>query len=155
MCILIYLQNDANAQELAALKTVIKCIEEYNLESDYPLDTLQKRVAQLEKSRPDRKRSAEFNRHQQSKRPRTNERYFSLHSSGGSAASTGVMGRQVPPLRSAYAGTPDNRYPLAGAITYDYQVPGQAVYTQPAIAPSSSYGRYMSSSLQSSYQPYM
>ncbi|XP_061342539.1 FRIGIDA-like protein 3 [Gastrolobium bilobum] len=148
-------KNDANAQELAALKTVIKCIEEYKLESEYPLDTLQKRVSQLEKSRSDKKRSGDFYKRQQSKRRRPNERYFSLHSSGGAAASTGVMGRQAPPVRAAYAGASD-RYPhTAGAITYDYQVPGQAIYTQPANAPPSNYARYVGSSLQSSHQPYM
>ena len=39
-----------NAQELGALKAVIRCVEEYKLETDYPLDPLQKRVAQLERS---------------------------------------------------------------------------------------------------------
>ncbi|KAJ1403220.1 Frigida-like [Sesbania bispinosa] len=147
-------KNDANTQELAALKTVIKCIEEYKLESDYPLDTLQKRVYQLEKSKADKKRSGDFNKRQQSKRPRPNERHFSLRSSGGSAASTVVMGRQVPPVRAAYAGATD-RYPHAGALTYDYQVPGQAIFTPPANIPPSNYGRYISSSMQSSHRPYM
>ncbi|XP_027346032.1 FRIGIDA-like protein 3 [Abrus precatorius] len=146
-------KNDANAQELAALKTVIKCIEEYKLESDYPLDTLRKRVTQLEKSKADKKRSGDFSKRPQSKRPRPNERYCSLHSSVGSAASTLVLGRQVPPLRAAYAGTPD-RYPHSVAITYDYQVPGQAIYTQPTNAPPN-YGRYMGTSLHSSHQPYI
>ncbi|KAK7263217.1 hypothetical protein RJT34_30804 [Clitoria ternatea] len=147
-------KNDANAQELAALKTVIKCIEEYKLESDYPLDTLRKRVTQLEKSKADKKRSGEFSRRPQSKRPRTNEKFFSLHSSGSGAASAVVLGRQVPPVRAAYAGNLD-RYPHAGTMTYDYHVPGQAMYTQPAHAPPSNYGRYLGSSLQSSHQPYM
>ena len=39
-----------NEQELGALKAVIRCVEEYKLETDYPLDPLQKRVAQLERS---------------------------------------------------------------------------------------------------------
>lgn len=156
-------KNDANAQELAALKAVIKCIEEYKLESDYPLDTLLKRVIQLEKSKGDKKRSGEFSRRPPSKRPRPNERYFSLHSSGGSAASTVVFGRQVPPVRVPYAGSSDryplvgnpDRYPHAGTITYDYQVPGQSIYTGTANAPPSNYGRYMGTSLQSSHQPYL
>ncbi|KAK7386388.1 hypothetical protein VNO78_26590 [Psophocarpus tetragonolobus] len=146
-------KNDANAQELAALKAVIKCIEEYKLESDYPPDTLKKRVLQLEKSKGDKKRGGEFSKRPQSKRPRPNERHFSLHSSGGSAAST-VLGRQGPPVRVPYVGNPD-RYPHAAAITYDYQVPGQSIYTAPSTAPPSNYGRYMGTSLQSSHQPYM
>ncbi|KAG5028900.1 hypothetical protein JHK87_012414 [Glycine soja] len=149
-------KNDANAQELAALRAVIKCIEEYKLESDYPPDTLRKRVLQLEKSKGDRKRSGEFIKRPQSKRPRPNERRFSLHSSGGSVASTVVLGRQVPPVRAPYAANPD-RYPHDGTITYDYQVPGQSIYTAASNAPPSNYGRYMgtSTSLQSSHQPYL
>lgn len=156
ICIIIYLQNDANAQELAALRAVIKCIEEYKLESEYPPDTLRKRVLQLEKSKGDRKRSGgEFIKRPQSKRPRPNERHFSLHSSG-SAASAVILGRQVPPVRAPYAANPD-RYPHDGTITYDYQVPGQSIYTAASNAPPSNYGRYMgtSTSLQSSHQPYM
>ncbi|CAJ1942939.1 unnamed protein product [Sphenostylis stenocarpa] len=147
-------KNDANAQELAALRAVIKCIEEYKLESDYPLDTLKKRVLQLEKSKGDKKRSGEFSKRPQSKRPRPNERYFSLHSSGVNSASTVALGRQVPHVRAPYAGNPD-RYPHAGTITYDYQVPGQSIYSGPASIPPSNYGRYMGTSLQSSHQPYM
>ncbi|KAK7346933.1 hypothetical protein VNO80_21457 [Phaseolus coccineus] len=147
-------KNDANAQELAALRAVIKCIEEYKLESDYPLDTLKKRVLQLEKSKGDKKRSGDFSKRPQSKRSRPNERYFSLHSSGVSAASIVGLGRQVPHVRAPYAGNPD-RYPHAGTITYDYQVPSQSIYSGPTNAPPSNYGRYMGTSLQTSHQPYM
>lgn len=147
-------KNDANAQELAALRAVIKCIEEYKLESDYPLDTLKKRVLQLEKSKGDKKRSGDFSKRPQSKRSRPNERYFSLHSSGVSAASTVGLGRQVPHVRAPYAGNLD-RYPHAGTIPYDFQVPGQSIYSGPTNVPPSNYGRYMGTSLQSSHQPYM
>lgn len=131
---------------------MINCIKEYKLESDYPLDPLLKRVGQLEKPKnPDKKRSGEFNKRPQSKKPRINTGY--TRSSGGSAAST-VMGRQHAPVRAAYAGIPD-AYPYAGTVTYNYQVPGQAVYTQPSNVASSSRGRYMGSSLPSSHKLYM
>lgn len=163
-----YFQNDANAQELAALKAVIKCVEEYKLESDYPLDPLQRRVAQLDKLKTDRKRSGESGKRQQPKKPRANGGYFAFRSSVGSAASSAVMGRQPPPVRAAYPGVSD-RFPHAGPMSYDYQVSGQAgIYAQQqndqrlpfyphedrVAAPN--YGSYMgSSSLQSSHQPYM
>ncbi|KAL5987970.1 hypothetical protein ACLOJK_035732 [Asimina triloba] len=51
-------QNEAIAKELAAVKAVIKCIEEHNLKSEYPLDSLEKRIEQLEKEKADRKRPA-------------------------------------------------------------------------------------------------
>lgn len=146
---------DANAQELAALRNVIKCIEEYEFESEYPLDTLHKRVHQLEKAKTEKRRGGDFfKRPQPSKRPRPNERHFPLRSSGRGSASAVVTGRQVPPVRTAYAGTAD-RYPHYAAVAHDYQVPGQSIYTQPASATPPNYGRYIGSSLQSTPHHYM
>lgn len=60
-----------NERELIALKAVIKCVEEHKLEEQYPLDTLQKRVLQLEKAKADKKRVTEAAK-PQPKRPRAN-----------------------------------------------------------------------------------
>ncbi|XP_071730959.1 uncharacterized protein [Rutidosis leptorrhynchoides] len=49
-------QNEGNKKELAALKDVIHCVEKYNLQSDYPLDPLHKRVGQLERANPDNRK---------------------------------------------------------------------------------------------------
>ncbi|KAG4125458.1 hypothetical protein ERO13_D10G097500v2 [Gossypium hirsutum] len=49
-------QDDINARELAALKAVIRCVQDYGLEADYSLDPLQKRLAQLEKAKADNKK---------------------------------------------------------------------------------------------------
>ncbi|PIA58141.1 hypothetical protein AQUCO_00500230v1 [Aquilegia coerulea] len=69
--------NEATAKELAAVRAIIKCIEEHKLESEYPRGILDKRVEQLEKQKADRKRTATSStpadkRQQQSgnKRPR-------------------------------------------------------------------------------------
>ncbi|KAF7809889.1 FRIGIDA-like protein 3 [Senna tora] len=149
-------KNDANAQELAAVKAVIKCVEEYKLEPEYPLDPLHRRVAQLDKFKGDRKRSGEPNRRRQPKKPksRANGGFNAFRSSASSAASSAVMGRQPPPVRASYPGIPE-RFPHAAPISYDYQVPGLPnVY--PQVAAPSNNGSYMgSSSLQSSHQPYM
>lgn len=64
-------QCDVNEKELSALKAVIKCVEEHKLEGLYPLDSLQKRVVQLEKAKADKKRATEVAK-PQSKRPRAN-----------------------------------------------------------------------------------
>ncbi|KAI9178397.1 hypothetical protein LWI28_025965 [Acer negundo] len=64
-------ENDVNERELAALKAVIKCIEEHSLEEQYPVDSLQKRVLQLEKAKADKKRATEAAK-PQPKRPRAN-----------------------------------------------------------------------------------
>nr|AIN75613.1 FRIGIDA3a-2 [Dimocarpus longan] len=165
-------QNDVNAQELAALKAVIGCVEEYKLEADYPLDPLHKRVAQLERSKSDRKRSGDFGKHQHNKKQRANGGYRGSRASGSNVAA----GRQVPSgfvNRAGFRGMPE-RYPQAGPNPYDYQVPGQPAYAQQAndqrlyyytqddrVPPTSfnaapaNYGGYMGSGLQPSHQPYM
>ncbi|XWS33540.1 hypothetical protein CRYUN_Cryun22dG0091800 [Craigia yunnanensis] len=161
-------QGDVNAQELAALRAVIRCVQEYGLEANYPLDPLQKRLAQLEKAKSDnRKRVGDFGKHHQPKKSRPN---------GGFRGFRGPPGRQAPPVYNewaAYAGMPE-RYPHAGPHPYDYQVPNQPAYAPQANdqrlyyysqdergpAPSynaatSNYGSYSSSGLQPSHQPYM
>lgn len=50
------MQNEATAKETSALKSVIKIIEEHKLESEYPKESLEKRIAVLEKQKADRKR---------------------------------------------------------------------------------------------------
>lgn len=64
-------ENEVNDRELSALKAVIKCIEEHNLEEQYPVDPLQKRILQLEKAKADKKRATEVAK-PQPKRPRAN-----------------------------------------------------------------------------------
>ncbi|KAI3745137.1 hypothetical protein L1987_58240 [Smallanthus sonchifolius] len=64
-------QNDVSERELSALKAVTKCIEDHKLETQYPLDPLQKRILQLEKAKADKKQATEVVK-PQSKRPRAN-----------------------------------------------------------------------------------
>ncbi|EEF37448.1 FRIGIDA-like protein 3 [Ricinus communis] len=166
-------QIDINAQELATLKAVIRCVEEYKLEADYPLDPLQRRVAQLAKSKSDKKRTGDFNRHHQSKKPRANGGYRRFRG-GAAPGTTGV--RQAPPVyaeRTPYTGMPE-RYPHVGPNPYDYQIPSQSAYGQPATdqrmyyypaddrvptgsydAAPSSYSSYMGTGMRPSHQPYM
>ncbi|XP_022734673.1 FRIGIDA-like protein 1 [Durio zibethinus] len=48
-------QNEATAREIAALKAVIKVIEQHKLETEYSQESLLKRIEQLEKQQADRK----------------------------------------------------------------------------------------------------
>lgn len=157
-------QNDANAQELAALRAIIKCVEEYKLEADYALDPLQRRVAQLEKVRTDKKRIGDAAKHQ-SKRPRANGGYAPWMPFGAS-------GRQPPPPafgeRMVNRGAAES-YPFAGSAAYNHEAPGQGAFNQqanatrpyyypdraPSYGGSSTYGAYMGSGLQPPQQPYM
>lgn len=48
----------AGRKEQSALRAVIKCIEEYKLENEFPPQSLKKRLEQLEKAKTDKKRPA-------------------------------------------------------------------------------------------------
>ncbi|KAF5738637.1 FRIGIDA-like protein 4a [Tripterygium wilfordii] len=48
----------AARKEQSALQTVIKCIEEYKLEAEFPVENLKKRLEQLEKTKTEKKRPA-------------------------------------------------------------------------------------------------
>ncbi|KAK9097212.1 hypothetical protein Sjap_022709 [Stephania japonica] len=174
-------QNNGNAQEFAALKAVIKCVVEYNLEGEYPLEPLQKRAAQLEKAKgTDKKRVGESAKHHQPKKARTNGGYYGYRN-----PSVAAFSRKAPPAAvysgvEAYIGASE-RYPHAGSSTFVYQAPNQGMYgqaeaaqrsyyyaqddrvTAPAAAAAatynsgaSSYDAYMSGSgLQSSHQSFI
>ncbi|KAM7507155.1 hypothetical protein LguiA_017608 [Lonicera macranthoides] len=126
-------QNDANAQELAAVKAVIQCIQEYKLEAEYPLDPLQRRAAQLDRSlKPDRKRFVDTGKPQQFKKPRANGGFFGARAAPGPTPGPAGTGRPAPPVYGerggAYAGIAE-RYPVSAA--YNYQAaPSQQGYDQ-------------------------
>ncbi|KAL9229804.1 hypothetical protein vseg_005233 [Gypsophila vaccaria] len=118
------LQNDYNARELEALKTVIGCVEEYNLEPEYPLFQLYKRVAQLDKSfKGDRKRTETSKQPQhQQKRPRSDVRYPAKRGRGSGRGFGG--GRHGPPPstgRTTYVRLPPRFTP---AVSTPYTYPG-------------------------------
>ncbi|KDP33654.1 hypothetical protein JCGZ_07225 [Jatropha curcas] len=50
--------EESNAVELNSIKAVIKCVEDHKLESEFPLDSLRKRVTRLEKAKAERKKSS-------------------------------------------------------------------------------------------------
>ncbi|KAF8393343.1 hypothetical protein HHK36_021586 [Tetracentron sinense] len=130
--------DEASALELTSIRAIIKCVEDHSLESDFTIDSLRKRVSQLEKAKSNRKKSAAA----ASKPP--NKR---AHSSGG-------RGSGPPSFRPAKAGRFSNDQPSFGrrnaapghqnpAARYSgpYNYPNQSVYE--ASAPtsySSAYG---------------
>lgn len=121
-------QKDPIAQELGALRAVIKCIKECKLQEEHPIEPLQKRVAQLEKAKYDKKRTGEAAKIQP-KKPRATGGY------GPRRPAFAAESRQLPPAafdeRGLYAGAAE-RYPER----YPYNVP--PTYEPPAYA---SYGQ--------------
>uniref|UniRef100_A0A0C9RXX4 FRIGIDA-like protein n=1 Tax=Wollemia nobilis TaxID=56998 RepID=A0A0C9RXX4_9CONI len=120
-------QNEGASKEIAALKAVIKCIQEHKLESQMNVENLEQRVANLEKSKADRKRNADAVKSQQTKRPRVN--------SGGAAASTA---ERTPATyasssgvdRSFFRSADRPQYPGLGTgiTSYNLTPPGQGAY---------------------------
>ncbi|RZC67546.1 hypothetical protein C5167_011236 [Papaver somniferum] len=53
------IKSDLHVKELAGIKTVIECIEEYKLQKHYKLDPLLKRMVQLEQWKSNKKRMAD------------------------------------------------------------------------------------------------
>uniref|UniRef100_A0A0C9RJV0 FRIGIDA-like protein n=1 Tax=Wollemia nobilis TaxID=56998 RepID=A0A0C9RJV0_9CONI len=129
-------QNEANTKELSALRAVIKCIEEHKLESQYSPDSLQKRVAQLEKAKADRKRSAGAVK-SQPKRPRANGGNVGAYAAPLSApertpamyASSNAADRSFyrPVERVQYSGAGVASYNLQGQSPYDRS--SQGIYS--------------------------
>ncbi|KAJ9177327.1 hypothetical protein P3X46_012560 [Hevea brasiliensis] len=106
-------QGNVNAQELPTLKAIIRCVEEYKLEADYPLNPLRKRVAQLILA--------------------------NISNQNGECGFCGVappgptVGRPAPLVfaeRIPYTRMQE-RYPHGGPNPYNYQVPAQSGYGQP------------------------
>ncbi|KAG5232148.1 FRIGIDA protein [Salix suchowensis] len=102
--------------QLAALKAVIKCIEEHKLEEQYPADPLQKRLLQLEKAKAEKKRATEAAK-PQPKRPRA------------SGVGCGTFYPRVPDRypqymydrQYIYPGHADNHVqPLMSSATYNF-----------------------------------
>ncbi|XP_062193472.1 FRIGIDA-like protein 3 [Phragmites australis] len=138
------LQNEMNERELSALKAVIKCIEEHKLDEQYPIDPLQKRVAQLEKAKADKRRAVEAAK-PQSKRPRAN----------GSVYAPCITSF---PDRSFYQATPAERhpYPYERQIVYGAEAHHPTIISPPPYTISPAYTPYYGNGYPVQYQvPYM
>lgn len=132
-------QNDYNARELAALRAVIKCVEEYKLEAAYPLDPLHRRVAQLDKSTKfDKKRSNETLRQSEPKKPRPSVGFSGPRPRGygGGRQGTSTFSERIPYTRLV------DKYSTA--------VPTPSAYSSYAVSSQSPYA----SALASSEGPY-
>nr|XP_043609437.1 FRIGIDA-like protein 3 [Erigeron canadensis] len=107
-------QIDVSERELSALKAVTKCIEEHKLEDQYPLDSLQKRILELEKAKAEKKRATEVVK-PQSKRPRAN----------GVVAGYGSRNTNITADKNLYATryAPPTQYMYDGRQPYAYPGP--------------------------------
>ncbi|XP_006657905.1 FRIGIDA-like protein 3 [Oryza brachyantha] len=128
------LKDDPKTRELLALRAVIKCIEEYKLQKDYPLGPLQKRVAEL-KSKGEKRPIVEAGRHN-AKKPRTfgnpaaRRPPNSVGSAGRrSAGPANTWQRPPPPMPSYDRYGPADRYHYT-APSASYDPPAYASYSE-------------------------
>eukprot|EP00249_Psilotum_nudum_P018525 c26850_g1_i1 orf=369-2219(-) len=117
-------QNDSVSKELSALKIALKTVEEYKLENQYPTESLLKRVAQLEKSKADRKRAATSVK-VQAKRPRgTGIGVASSTPGGRQAANSQLVGSAAGVDRGLYRSSERKQYGVTGVQPYNLSSTG-------------------------------
>lgn len=106
------MQDEFNERELTGLKSVIKSIEEHNLEEQYPVEPLNKRILQLEKAKAEKKRATEPTK-PQPKRPRGAQPRVTDNNNNNNNKNT-QYGRVIPERYPQYVY--DNRPFLSGPI---------------------------------------
>ncbi|KAG1330061.1 FRIGIDA-like protein 4b [Cocos nucifera] len=134
--------EESNTAEMSDLRSIIKCVESCHLESKFSIDGLKKRLAQMEKVKADRKKSAAAKK-TQGKRTR---------STGGTfpASRPAKATRTFNAPYASYHRSPTvPQLPLA---RHPYGYPGQGGFDGPATA---SYGSAHTQSPTVSQQYYM
>ncbi|CAH2050995.1 unnamed protein product [Thlaspi arvense] len=116
----------AARKEQSALRAVIKCIEEYKLEGEFPSDDLKKRLEQLEKAKSEKKRTSPVV--PANKRTRASNGGPMPPAKAGRSTNASYAG--VPPYPAApamygsrsppYAYSPESAPPLAGSYPVNY-----------------------------------
>ncbi|KAJ4950310.1 hypothetical protein NE237_027142 [Protea cynaroides] len=122
--------EEAGALELNSIKAIIKCVEDHNLESEFTLDSLRKRVTHLEKAKADRKKNTAA----AGSRPHQNKRARGGGSGGGPPsfrpAKTGRFSNSYSSF-GRRGGGPAHQNP-APRFSGPYNYPSQHVYEGPA-----------------------
>ncbi|XP_077217433.1 truncated FRIGIDA-like protein 1 [Tasmannia lanceolata] len=121
-------QNEAKAKEIAALKAVIKSIEEHKLESEFSTEDLEKRISQLEQQKADKnlgKRISQLEQPAPDKKPRPAVPYdhsgpgFGFNPSPSMSelySSEHLLGSSLFDKPSGYSGLPLST--LSGGLPY-------------------------------------
>lgn len=125
--------EEASTIELSAIRAVVKCVEDQKLESVFPLDSLKKRAAILEKAKAERKKNSSSGSKPSNKRAL------------GPGGSRSGGQPSTHPAKAAKFANPSpsfnrrNPLPLAhlsSAVRYStpYSYPGQGAYEVPGVA---------------------
>lgn len=131
--------EESNNVELNSIKAIIKCVEDHKLESEFSVDTLRKRAAQLEKVKADRKKSSTANGKPQNKR---GHNAGSIRGSGPSAfrpAKAAKFSNAFPPFNRRNP-APSAQHSPAARYSGQYNYGGQNVFESPTAPYASAYG---------------
>ncbi|KAL2922657.1 FRIGIDA-like protein 4a [Bienertia sinuspersici] len=112
----------ANRKEQSALRAVLKCIEEYKLDDEFPPENLKKRLEQLEKIKTDKKKTAPL---PANKRTRVCNNAPMPPAKAGRSTNAYVSSFPPPP---AFVRSPSHPQYPAGIVAYPYDRPTPAMY---------------------------
>ncbi|KAK9725531.1 hypothetical protein RND81_05G151200 [Saponaria officinalis] len=112
----------ANRKEQSALRAVLKCIEEYKLEDEFPPENLKKRLEQLEKTKIDKKRTAPA---PANKRTRACNNGPMPPAKAGRLTNAYVSSFPPPP---AFVRSPSHQQYPSGPMPYPYDRPAPSMY---------------------------
>ncbi|KMS97769.1 hypothetical protein BVRB_5g124020 [Beta vulgaris subsp. vulgaris] len=112
----------ANRKEQSALRAVLKCIEEYKLEDEFPQENIKKRLEQLEKNKTDKKKSAPI---PANKRTRVCNNGPMPPAKAGRSTNAYVSSFAPAP---AYVRSPSHPQYPAGVAPYPYDRPAHVMY---------------------------
>ncbi|GAA0185667.1 hypothetical protein LIER_32955 [Lithospermum erythrorhizon] len=120
----------AAKKEQSALRAVIKCIEEYQLEAEFPPENLKKRLELLEKTKTDKRKEAEA---PANKRMRASNGGPMPPAKAGRSTNAYVSSFPTPPT---YVMSPSHSQYLASVLPYP---PSPAMYGPGSRSPSYTY----------------
>ncbi|OVA15114.1 Frigida-like [Macleaya cordata] len=143
-------QNEATAKQIAALRAIVKCIEEHKLESEYPRDGLDQHIEQLERQLSSKKRGTGPVSGANQQQPLKQQQQHSGNKRGGPA--TGANQQHSVNKRPRPAST----YAVSSSANTGVVLPSQAEYYRP---PTNQADYYHQSSLlvqgQDRVSPYL
>ncbi|KAJ6833166.1 FRIGIDA-like protein 4a [Iris pallida] len=117
--------EESSNVELSAMRSIIKCVEYYKLEPKYNIDGLKKRLAQMEKTKADRKKAALASR-SQTKRARA------AGGMGTTYRPSKAVRTNVVPYPSFHRNPPGTHQMPPARSSYNYPIHGSGYDVQPA-----------------------
>ncbi|CAG7859967.1 hypothetical protein HID58_031837 [Brassica napus] len=124
-------QDEFNERELTGVKAVVKCVEVHNLEEHYPVEPLQKRILELEKTKAEKKKATEPAK-PQTKRPRGAQPRVTDNNNNKTGYGRVIISERYP--QYVYDNRPFLTGPIMAAQAHPPPPPPQTYTFSPAAA---------------------